>query len=98
MVYRLKWRDGVYREILDNGAAFYRNGDFSDYFGGCIDISDRAEMEAQLRQAQKMEAVGQLTWAWHTISTIFSRLSVTAFNCLSATCLMSARSAASQPT
>src|SRR5689334_17650177 len=26
MVYRLKRRDDVYREFLDNGAAFYRNG------------------------------------------------------------------------
>ncbi|MBV8684318.1 MAG: response regulator [Caulobacteraceae bacterium] len=61
MVYRLKRRDGVYREILDNGAAYYRGGEFAGYFGSCIDISDRTEMEAQLRQAQKMEAVGQLT-------------------------------------
>jgi PAS domain S-box-containing protein len=61
MAYRLKRRDGVYREILDNGAAYYRDGDFAGYFGSCIDISDRTEMEAQLRQAQKMEAIGQLT-------------------------------------
>jgi PAS domain S-box-containing protein len=61
MSYRLKRWDGVYREILDNGAAFYRDGEFAGYFGSCIDISDRAAMEAQLRQAQKMEAIGQLT-------------------------------------
>ena len=61
MSYRLKRRDGVYREILDNGAAFYRDGEFAGYFGSCIDISDRTAMEAQLRQAQKMEAIGQLT-------------------------------------
>jgi PAS domain S-box-containing protein len=61
MTYRLKRHDGVYREILDNGAAFYRDGEFAGYFGSCIDISDRTEMEAQLRQSQKMEAIGQLT-------------------------------------
>jgi signal transduction histidine kinase len=61
MTYRLKRHDGVYREILDNGAAFHRGGEFAGYFGSCIDISDRTEMEAQLRQAQKMEAIGQLT-------------------------------------
>ena len=61
MSYRLKRRDGVCREILDNGAAFYRGGEFAGYFGSCIDISDRTEIEKQLRQAQKMEAIGQLT-------------------------------------
>ncbi len=55
MSYRLKRHDGVYREILDNGAAFYRDGEFAGYFGSCIDISDRMAMEAQLRQAQKDE-------------------------------------------
>ena len=61
MSYRLKRRDGVYREILDNGAAFHRDGEFAGYFGSCIDISDRTAMESQLRQAQKMQAIGQLT-------------------------------------
>lgn len=61
MSYRLRRRDGVYREVLDNGAAFYRDGEFAGYFGSCIDISERTAMEAQLRQAQKMEAIGQFT-------------------------------------
>jgi PAS domain S-box-containing protein len=61
MSYRLKRRDGVYRNILDNGAPFYRDGEFAGYFGSCIDISDRMAIEAQLRQAQKMEGIGQLT-------------------------------------
>ena len=61
MTYRLKRHDGVFREILDNGAPYYRDGEFAGYFGSCIDISDRTAMEAQLRQAQKMDAIGQLT-------------------------------------
>jgi PAS domain S-box-containing protein len=59
--YRLKRCDGIYRELLDNGSPYYRDGEFAGYFGSCIDISDRTEVEAQLRQSQKMEAVGQLT-------------------------------------
>ena len=61
MMYRLRRADGTYREILDNGAPFYRGGAFAGYFGSCIDVSDQQAAEAQLRQAQKMEALGKLT-------------------------------------
>jgi PAS domain S-box-containing protein len=61
MTYRLRRADGAYRDILDNGAPFYRDGKFAGYFGSCIDITDQRTLETQLGQAQKMEAIGQLT-------------------------------------
>ena len=61
MVYRLRRFDGVYRYVLDNGAPFYRGSLFAGYFGSCVDVTDHQETEGRLRQALKMEAVGQLT-------------------------------------
>jgi PAS domain S-box-containing protein len=61
MIYRLRRHDGEYRQILDNGAPFYRGGLFTGYFGSCIDVTDQQAAEAQLREAQKIDAIGKLT-------------------------------------
>ena len=61
MIYRLRRHDGEYRQILDNGAPFYRNGIFAGYFGSCIDVTEQQAAEARLREAQKMDAIGRLT-------------------------------------
>jgi PAS domain S-box-containing protein len=61
MIYRLRRCDGAYRQILDNGAPYYRGGEFAGYFGSCIDVTEQREIEAQLHEAQKMDAIGQLT-------------------------------------
>lgn len=61
MTYRLRRYDGHYRDILDNGAAFYNEGEFAGYFGSCVDLTDFNAMESQLRDAQRTEAVGQFT-------------------------------------
>lgn len=49
MPYRLRRYDGVYRWFLDNGAPFYRNGEFAGYFGSCIDITEQRELEEHQR-------------------------------------------------
>lgn len=46
MPYRLRRSDGVYRWFLDNGAPFYRKGEFAGYFGSCIDITEQKDLEA----------------------------------------------------
>jgi PAS domain S-box-containing protein len=61
MIYRLRRHDGTYRQILDNGAPFFRGDEFAGYFGSCIDVTEQKATEAQLREAQKMDAIGKLT-------------------------------------
>src|SRR5215510_14865502 len=58
MIYRLRRSDGVYREILDNGAPFYRSGIFAGYFGSCIDVTDLRELRA--RTDELTRSVGEL--------------------------------------
>lgn len=46
MPYRMRRKDGVYRWFLNNGRPYFRDGEFSGFFGTCIDITDEKEMEA----------------------------------------------------
>ena len=48
--YRLRYKDGSYRAILDFGSPYYEGGVFAGYIGSCYDISDRKLAE----QAQKI--------------------------------------------
>lgn len=50
--YRLRRADGVYRWILDRGAPRYEpDGTFAGFIGSCVDITERKELEAELRRA-----------------------------------------------
>ncbi|MBW4499299.1 MAG: PAS domain-containing protein [Scytonema hyalinum WJT4-NPBG1] len=51
MEYRLQRFDGEYRWLLDIGVPrFTSEGEFLGYIGSCIDIEDRKQAEAQIRQ------------------------------------------------
>ena len=55
MEYRLRRHDGVYRWILDRGTPRYLpDGTFAGYIGSCADITERKQLEIELRKAVKV--------------------------------------------
>jgi PAS domain S-box-containing protein len=60
--YRWQCADGHYRHFLDQ-AVLLRDGDGApiEYAGTLLDVTDRRELESQLVQARKMDAIGKLT-------------------------------------
>jgi signal transduction histidine kinase/DNA-binding response OmpR family regulator len=58
--YRWRGADGAYRTFLDRGIAA-TSDDGALLFGSLQDVTEHKALEEQLAQAQKMEAVGQLT-------------------------------------
>ncbi|WP_431852924.1 response regulator [Allosphingosinicella sp.] len=60
--YRWQCADGQYRCFLDQ-AVLLRDGDGKpiEYAGTLLDVTDRKELESQLVQARKMDAIGKLT-------------------------------------
>ncbi|QAY76595.1 response regulator [Sphingosinicella sp. BN140058] len=60
--YRWQCADGQYRHFLDQ-AVLLRGPDGTpiEYAGTLLDVTDRKELESQLVQARKMDAIGKLT-------------------------------------
>ena len=60
--YRWQCADGQYRHFLDQ-AVLLRDGDGApmEYAGTLLDVTDRKDLESQLLQAMKMDAIGKLT-------------------------------------
>jgi PAS domain S-box-containing protein len=55
MEYRLRRKDGAYRWILDRGTPRYTPaGSFAGYIGSCIDITERRQLEVDLRAAVRV--------------------------------------------
>ena len=59
--YRFRKKDGSYRYFEDNGSYLYDDaGQAIRMLGSMKDITERQDLELQLQQAAKMEAIGQL--------------------------------------
>jgi two-component system cell cycle sensor histidine kinase/response regulator CckA len=61
ILYRTRWPDGSVRWISGNGRTFCDDAGVPTRAAGiALDVTERIRLEDQYRQAQKMEAVGQL--------------------------------------
>ena len=59
--YRWKCADGRYRHFHDQAVLLYHGGDSAEFAGTLTDVTEQRSLESQLIQAQKMDAIGQLT-------------------------------------
>jgi len=60
--YRWRTAEDQYRHFLDQAVLLYdTHGHPLEYAGTLLDVTDRKELESQLVQARKMDALGQIT-------------------------------------
>ncbi|TGX55633.1 hybrid sensor histidine kinase/response regulator [Sphingomonas gei] len=60
--YRWQCADGHYKHFLDQAVLLRDSfGNPVEFAGTLLDVTDRKELESQLTQARKMDAIGQLT-------------------------------------
>lgn len=66
MTYRLRRHDGVYRWLLDNGAPYFKAGEFRGYIGTCVDVSTQKEAH-DLAVAALAERDAMLREVYHRV-------------------------------
>src|SRR3954470_15233963 len=60
--YRWQCADGQYKHFLDQAVLLRAaDGDAAQYAGTLLDVTDRKDLEKQLLEARKMDAIGKLT-------------------------------------
>lgn len=60
--YRWQCADGRYKHFLDQAVLLRAaDGDAAQYAGTLLDVTDRKDLEKQLLEARKMDAIGKLT-------------------------------------
>lgn len=58
--YRLRNRDGEFRQLYDEGVPRTVEGTFRGYIGSAVDVTEQRILEEQSLQSKKLEAVGRL--------------------------------------